>query len=367
MRLLKRIGFGLFMLFALLAIGWFTPLLIVCMFGLIPLMLILAGSDQAIRMLLRREIEHPIEPSQVRNLISAPIAAAAVLAPLRVVHVLIRDVFGWRFVLGRVDYVDLSIATFGVLLGMAFGIPAVRDLLREAQQLRNLPRSKAHSLAMGLVEVQGVVEPVPDAATLQVTEGHRGIAEAPAEAVLFHAKHFVRSGSAGGNQQNLTLDIKQPFYVADETGRVLVDPRAAAPYDLSGLRFWTSATPFWQQGPKIYLRRRRKKEGMLDYSEQSALLSGDRVTVIGTCELGDGERVVSPGPARQRAGFLSRWFPYLYGGKLTAYANPFLVSDVEEGASRVLVRGQIVQACVYAAVWLVPAGWLLVTELQRLT
>jgi hypothetical protein len=75
--------------------------------------------------------------------------------------------------------------------------------LKQIRMLRALPRSKARSAAIGLAEFEGT----------------------------------VRATSADGFMSKSLSETAQPFYLEDETGRILVDPKGATvrPRSVSGM------------------------------------------------------------------------------------------------------------------------------------
>ena len=92
--------------------------------------------------------------------------------------------------------------------------------LREKRMLENIPSSKVRSVAMGLAEIKGAAKqkaPLVSPLTGAACTYYRFLIEEE------------RSGSKG-QKSWVTIDqgqSTQPFYVEDETGRILVDPVGA--------------------------------------------------------------------------------------------------------------------------------------------
>lgn len=83
-----------------------------------------------------------------------------------------------------------------------------------------IPTSKVRSLAIGLSEVKGIVHPFTDKLVAPFSRK---------ECVLY--KYMVEEYREGGRSSHWATvkeELKSiPFYLADETGKVLVDPRGA--------------------------------------------------------------------------------------------------------------------------------------------
>lgn len=102
--------------------------------------------------------------------------------------------------IGRIIYsVPVAMAA---AVGIAVGARALRRsvwLIRVKRNVRNLPTARTRSAAMGLVELKGVARPLDDAD-----------AEKP---IIF-----------GSGYADTAHNQVAPFYLEDETGRVLVRP-----------------------------------------------------------------------------------------------------------------------------------------------
>lgn len=91
--------------------------------------------------------------------------------------------------------------------------------LWEKRLIENIPTSKVRSIAMGLVELQGTA--VPDV----LLAGP--YTKSPC--VFYHIiiERFVRSKNSTYWVKELEMKTEIPFFIQDETGSVVVDPRGA--------------------------------------------------------------------------------------------------------------------------------------------
>ena len=215
--------------------------------------------------------------------------------------------FGW----------DIAIGITGLVVVVAWLLLDAFWRLRQVRQVENLPTSKARSVALGLVELKGVVRS----------------RDAPVVRLSWDMFDYLAP------KQEIV-----PFHLEDATGRVLVDPR--------GCRVragWvTDIRSVWGVR-EIVLTRRVKKVDRND-SVTRTLMPGDPVYLIGNAEINpeappgavDSERIViRPSAAPTWDGSLWR---FLFGairplpGK--DIFNVFFLSDTDEvRARRHILRG----------------------------
>jgi hypothetical protein len=163
------------------------------------------------------------------------------------------------------------------LLGLVVGVLLFTYgfvLFKEKRLIENIPRSKARSAAMGLVEVAGRAEPF-------------ALLKSPLTATdcvyyRFKVEKYVRSGKNSHwrviNQGSST----HFFYIYDETGRILVDPveaelHLATDYKYTGTDIVASGSARQYDIPVIF------GSGNMRYTEWY-ILPGDSVYAIGTAK-----------------------------------------------------------------------------------
>ena len=195
--------------------------------------------------------------------------------------------------------------------------------LRQVRQIENLPTSKVRSAALGLVELKGVVRPL-------------GRLPSEGEAVIrIHWDMFDYLKP----QQWI-----EPFYLEDETGRVLVDAR-----DCRVRAGWISEI-FSVFGVREIVLARRIERDDRDDSVTRTLMPGDPIYLIGNAEMdaearpnaADVDRVVVRPSAR------GTWNQALWEGLFGTLRPPhgrkaqnvFFLCDADEiNAKRLILRG----------------------------
>src|SRR5262249_14541208 len=123
---------------------------------------------------------------------------------------------------------------------------------RQIQEIDNLPTAKVRSVALGLAELRGVV--------------HRQSTSPNTQAPLLEFQG--------------TTEKIAPFYLEDETGRILVDPEGSKIRSRNVFRFGGRFN-------EIVLTRRVSGKSWLGTPSAGQLLDGDRVYVIGYVEKND--------------------------------------------------------------------------------
>lgn len=377
--LLERAVLGLVLGVMLLFVGVVWPVIIGSLVAVILLVLVLAGLDHGIRRLFRLRNEHPVTAEQVRIAVSVPFAIAAIAAPVRAGILMAGEGFGIPLLSGLpppVGWIDAGTAGCGILLGAALGGRSLAALLREHRQVANLPTSKARSAAIGLAELRGVARAVAPEARQVRCEGP-ALKDPPSEAILFVVKRLIRGASDGSATGSFIHEAKTPFYLEDESGRILVDPRDACFWDAATSSFLERFSAFWQRFPRILLTRRveRRSLGFMNVEETRTLMPGDPVYLVGSVEpnpaappdAADSDRLMVR-PAilgAVKSGFLDRWVPYLKHSRDHDIHQVFILADTTEAGAGGFLRLGLRRACVHMALWIVPAAWVFVRELTR--
>ena len=241
---------------------------------------------------------------------------------------------------------------------MAFGIlggfKSSFLIWRQVRQVDNLPTSKARSAAVGLAEFAGSARPL-DARSPQTIESDNR----HEERILLQR---VKKQASPGEDDSSDKYIGDPFYLVDETGRILVDP--------SGAEFWEGASiPFWEPVRKIFLSP--KENTRPDPNSPNlipALTSGDRVYLIGSVEINenapatakDSERlVVRPSSRKVRTSFIRKllWSDEDEEPGQDIQDIFFLSNTTERSARHVLLRG-IRQVALLSVLWSTSSLWL---------
>jgi len=101
---------------------------------------------------------------------------------------------------------------FGGLVGLYIGLSTYLLL----QKIKNTPTSKVQSAAVGLVELSGTAESREPAIS--------PISKVPSAYYLVESQYYVKSRRSGHWHTFHTSLCKKPFYLKDETGKMLIDP-----------------------------------------------------------------------------------------------------------------------------------------------
>jgi HEAT repeat protein len=218
--------------------------------------------------------------------------------------------------------------------------------LRQARQVENLPTSTVRSAAVGLVELQGTARAVD-----------------PSEPVIAMVTWDL-------NTYTSPKQWLSPFYLEDETGRILVDP--------AGCRVragWITDIGSMFMVREVVLTRHVKREDTQDRVTRT-LRHGDQVYVIGSAEpmkpgrgaaRSSGELVVRPSARPKLDEAL--WRLFFGTWRLPAgrdIYNVFFISDTSERKARsIILRGfRVVGALGF--LWLVLSLWLTWSAYHRL-
>ncbi len=130
--------------------------------------------------------------------------------------------------------------------------------IKKKRLIENIPTSKIRSLAMGLVEVFGSVMPA-----------EKKILKSPfTNKDCVYYKYTVEEYKSSGKHSSWVMrkkdDERVPFYIKDDTGMVLVDPKGAKmdiPIDNEFYSRWGTDPP--EQVKKFLKSQNLKYEGML--------------------------------------------------------------------------------------------------------
>ncbi|MDD2890894.1 MAG: GIDE domain-containing protein [bacterium] len=144
------------------------------------------------------------------------------------------------------------------------------SLFNRKRLIQNIPTSKIKSLAMGLVEIQGRCFPVTDKPLIAPYSQK--------ECVFYYFK--VQEYTRGSNNHSSWQTISEgssgmPFYVDDDSGRVLVDPTKA---EIKLEPRYISSTPDGKQNILLPLSSESMK-----YIE-SFIIPGESAFVLGTAK-----------------------------------------------------------------------------------
>ena len=264
-----------------------------------------------------------------------PIYTAGLLAPSRALVQLLHEILPYMpYNIGitgienprLMAYLDVLVGLAGIGLSILATYIDSTWRTRQAAQVELLPTSKARSAAVGLVELQGRALPVSPSATGPILQY---------------------------NSRRADSKRKQPFYLEDDTGRILIDPR--------GSRFRTRwMTSFGGRITETVLRRREQLPD-LSTPHIMTLQPGDPVYVIGTAQPNpdapadavDSECMVV---RRRRMDLFSTPMWQLSQGKLQPehdVEDIFFLTDSKEQVARKRIMKGLWQVWAWAFLWIV--------------
>ena len=355
---------------------WAVPILVVAFYFLIPMAALLLMLIAPSRIWQLRRPEEPawqVIRRAIAITLVIPLMGMALYTPLRALAVVIHD---WRFsaypgtpltfiiphqaAWGKVllRWIDSGIGALGAGFAVVGFLGFYTSNLRLRRQVESLATSTTRSAAIGLVELQGIARPAEgDDLKSQEDEtrdegGHiTQWRHNPSDAILFSAF-----------QAHWRVNRWKTFYLEDETGRILIDPRGVefeiqGGFDIGTLNIRT-----------IMLAKNQKvfPEGQFIYS----LCPGDRIYIVGSAEIRedaspmavDSERLVIRPTRTEKSQDLWRWFVghRFYLGLRTAFPDVFLLSDSDEVDTILLLQRSIKPTLLLALVWIISGVWLFV-------
>lgn len=233
--------------------------------------------------------------------------------------------------------VRLLLGVYASVFGICGLITALIPLIvnipwryKQLRQVQNLPRSKIRSAAMGLVELEGVAQPLH----ADKKEGHSPL---------------------------LTSTRVEPFLLVDETGDIVVDPRGALVRHPNGL-------PILDY-PICEVVMTKRAINKLWHVAAGELFAGDTVYVLGSLEETDpdselaGKHTTIIRARRESAtmGFLSKLWFFDAEQAGTARRDPhvFLLSDSSEWEARAHILHGIRRSLKQIGFWLACSAFLL--------
>lgn len=244
------------------------------------------------------------------------------LAPLHVVfgpHALAEVDRGWALV-GAV-----ALAVFALLDG--------GWRLLQARQIRLLPTSRARSVAVGLAELAGVARPIDSGAAI-------------GEPILGWRYEV-------GEDSVRRVDVLRPFWLEDDTGRVLIDPRGAEFMDRArqpGTNLGGKLHGFGLRTCHVMLTREHGRTR--DGARMQWLHAGDPVYVIGnvlprSAWAAEGiphDAQVVVAPRQSLSGF--------------RFHDVFVLSDADEVTTERMLRSGVVGSLLWSLIGISLCAWL---------
>ncbi len=286
-----------------------------------------------------------------RGIVVGTVIAVALFAPMRGLAFLAAKYGGserlfeiFESVLGN-SAIDAWIALIGVVFAILAGFAAWRQGLRMKTQIENIPTSKTHSAALGLAEFKGVARAIEDKQQrlTEIVVDSVNLTAVPIDlqnedterAIIF--QHYLRKTD---DQALRITEIRSRFYLEDDSGRILVDPRKAS--------FWDGRIEFFAPSARSIFLEQQFGKGRL--SEIRRLDPGDEIYVIGSVEeleetlptaTGSERLVVRPSSRLKPTNLLSRIFlgqaRQTHGSDMV---DVFFLTDAEEQkAAEVLTQG----------------------------
>jgi HEAT repeat protein len=222
--------------------------------------------------------------------------------------------------------VALVIGACGVLTAAVFVILNGFWRLRQLRQLENLPTSKVQSVALGLAEFRGVAR---------------------------------SAGPTSDPLLTLGAETHKPFYLEDQTGRILVDPAGAH------IRYWRWAHTFAPRVRQIVLTARHQTPFE---NSRLELRDGDPIYLIGHVQMHGQELIVRALDEKEDRGFFGK---LLLGDRLRVskrdIQHVFFLSDSSEEGARSHIRGGMVRLFIAAAIWIVTSAWMIENQRPRVS
>ena len=268
------------------------------------------------------------------SLLWVPIYAAGMLAPARALVQMLHEILPYMpYNIGitgienprLMAHLDVAVGVAGIVLSILITCIDSIWRSRQAAQVALLPTSKARSAAIGLVELQGRAR---------------------------HVSPSARGPILHYNARHPELNRKRPFYLEDDSGRILIDPGES--------HFRTGwKTSFGGRITEIVLKRREQKPD-LTTAHDMRLMPGDPIYVIGTAQINQkapadavgSERLVVQ---RRRPGFFQSALWQISQGKFKPQHRSediFFLTDSDEQVATRRIRKGLWQVWAWAFLWI---------------
>ena len=226
--------------------------------------------------------------SLIRCVLTSTFIAAALFAPLRGLAFLVTKYSNFTFIDEMFSHMSLNgmVDSWMGLIGVVFTIPAGyaawRQGLRMKTQIENIPTSTTHSAALGLAEFKGIAVAIEDA-QVRMTEiignGKKldslpaELGNDPAATPILYQRWIKKTRGSDVTQ------IRSRFYLKDDSGQILVDPRSVA--------FWDGKVQYLAPAARSVYLGNRLEETQLNNKEITIrrLDSGDEIYLIGSVEV----------------------------------------------------------------------------------
>ncbi len=226
--------------------------------------------------------------SLLRGAVVGTVGAAALFAPMRGLAFLATKFSGIDFLnefftaMSANGVIDAWLGLIGVSFPIPAGFAAWRQGLRIKTQIENIPTGKAHSAALGLAEFKGVARAIADEQKrkTEIIVNGKKQAKVPealmddgaATPILY--ERWVKRTRRGSK----VTQISSRFYLEDNSGRILVDPR--------GVWFWDGKVHFFSPSARsIYLKKRLENRSKVNAQIKIRRLNpGDEIYLIGAVE-----------------------------------------------------------------------------------
>jgi len=236
--------------------------------------------------------------------------------------------------------VDLYIAISGIVFCMVTTILDTIWRARQAMQVENLPTARSRSAAPGIAEFKGTARSLPE---------NRG------NSILYY------------NSSTPSEARIRSFYLEDESGQILVDPRGA--YFRIG-----RASSLAGRVCEIVLTRRVQKSD-LTHPHIMELRDGDPVYVVGNVqenpdageEATDSDRLVVK-PLVEPVHVNPLWqllFAKLHTPPRRDIQHVFFLSDTTENRAERLIRRGILHVWLTSLFWILPCLWMIGAQVPR--